>query len=321
VNALRVRRAVIDVGTNSVKLLVAEVEGDHIWPILEKSEQTRLGQGFYDTHQLQPDAIAHTARAVASFVEEARALQASHLCLFATSAARDALNQDELADAVERRARLPLTIITGEQEAEWAFHGVRTDPNLAKALLLILDVGGGSTQMVVGEKGHHSFRQSFPMGSVRLLEKLRPADPPTLRDLAGCRAWLADYFNHEIGPALESLAHRSGRKTMQLVGTGGTATILARMELKMNGFDRDRIDGLRLTRRQVLDWTVHLWSLPLLERKSITGLPANRADVILMGVAIYEAVLAHFDLGDVYVSTRGLRFGALLGSSTGCASS
>jgi exopolyphosphatase / guanosine-5'-triphosphate,3'-diphosphate pyrophosphatase len=306
------RRALIDVGTNSVKLLVAEIDGPRIRPLLEKSEQTRLGQGFYETHRLQPATIDHTARAVRQFVDEAERSGVSGLRLIATSAARDALNQNELQEAVRRRSGLNLEIISGEQEAEWVYQGVKTDPGLAGKRLLILDVGGGSTEFIVGNHEHHSFRQSFAMGSVRLMEKLRPADPPSPDDLTGCRTWLADYFNREIGPRLEGLLQDPIQRNLQLVGTGGTTTILARMQRQMADFDRERIDGTRLSREQVLEFMVHLWSQPLAQRQNIIGLPPDRADIILMGVAIYEAVMAHFQFENIYVSTRGLRFGALL---------
>lgn len=311
----RVRRAVIDVGTNSVKLLVADVEGSLVEPLLETSEQTRLGQGFYQAHLLQPEAIEHTARTVARFALQARDLHSARLTVIATSAARDALNQQQLRDALQTHAGLPMRIITGEQEAEWAFQGVTTDPALEDHRLLILDVGGGSTEFIVGEKGHHSFRQSFAVGSVRLLELLHPSDPPSEPDLAGCRAWLRDFFLKEIGPNLKTILSHPHPHGIQLVGTGGTTTILARMELRLTDFNRDRIDGTRLSRQQVFDFMTQLWSLPLSKRKQIVGLPPNRADIILMGTAICEAAIQCFDFPDLYVTTRGMRFGALMQES------
>jgi exopolyphosphatase/guanosine-5'-triphosphate,3'-diphosphate pyrophosphatase len=306
------RRAVIDVGTNSVKLLAGEVLDGIITPIEERSEQTRLGAGFYDTHELQSVPIARTASAVARFVAHARDVEVESIRVIATSAARDARNADTLAAAIRRAAGIRVEIISGEQEAEMVFRGVTSDPKRPGQKLLILDVGGGSTEFILGEHGHHSFRHSFPLGSVRLLEKLRPADPPSLADLAGCRGWLQQFFNERIGPAVESLLVDAVRQHVTLVGTGGTTTILARMMHKMTSFDRDQIEGTRLTRHQVLEYMVHLWSLPLARRKTLEGLPPNRADVIIMGVAIYEAVMQHFNLPELYVSTRGLRFGALL---------
>ncbi len=308
------RCAVIDIGTNSVKLLVAEVGSRDIRPLLEKSKQTRLGQGFYDTRRLLPEPIVQTARAVAAFAEEAAALGAPAPRVVATSAARDALNQEELAQAIRQTAGLGMEVISGEQEAEWAFRGVATDPALRGQRLMILDVGGGSTEIIVGAGDHHSFRHSFPMGSVRLLEQLRPGDPPAAGELANCRAWLDEFLRRQIAPALGPVLPAGGPGGLQLVGTGGTTTILARMEQEMSDFDRERIEGTRLSQARVRYWMERLWGLPLAERRNIIGLPPNRADVILTGVGIYEAVMRQLGLPDVYVSTRGLRFGALLDS-------
>jgi exopolyphosphatase/guanosine-5'-triphosphate,3'-diphosphate pyrophosphatase len=308
------RRAVVDIGTNSVKLLVAEVDGAAVLPLLERSEQTRLGRGFYDSHVLQPRPVADTATAVAHFVALAREFEAETVRIIATSAARDARNPEALTDAVRRVTGLRVEIISGDQEADWVFRGVTTDPALAGRPLLILDVGGGSTEFILGEHGHHSIRQSFPLGSVRLLEQLRPADPPRMEDLIACRQWLRNFLRDEVETAIRAPLADSLRARLQLVGTGGTTTILARMEGRMTGFDRHLIDGTRLCRSRLGEYMSRLWSLPLEERKKIPGLPPKRADVILMGAAIYEAVMEHFRLEDLFVSTRGLRFGALMDS-------
>ena len=306
------RRAVIDIGTNSVKLLVGDVADGIVTPVEERSEQTRLGAGFYESHLLQPIPISRTASSVARFVAMARDSNATSLRVVATSAARDARNGHELTDAVRRASGVRVEIISGEQEAEWVYRGVTSDARLHGRRLMILDVGGGSTEFILGEKDHHSFRRSFPMGSVRLLEQLRPHDPPSLQDIANCREWLRAFFVREMGTSLKELLGDTTKSEATLVGTGGTTTILARMEKKMTDYQRDQIDGTSLSHQRVLEYMVHLWSLPLAERKKLPGLPANRADVILMGVAIYEAVMEHFQFPELTVSTRGLRFGALL---------
>ena len=306
------RRAVIDVGTNSIKLLVGDVSGGIVIPVEERSEQTRLGAGFYETRVLQPNPIAHTAQVVARFVAHARDAEAEAIRVIATSAARDARNAGDLVGAILRASTLRVEVISGDQEAEWVFRGVTSDPELHGRQLLILDVGGGSTEVILGHRDRPAFRRSFAVGSVRLLETLRPGDPPSLADVAGCRQWLQEFFGREMGPAMESLLTDAASRELTLVGTGGTTTILARMSKQMKDFDRNRIEGTRLSRQGVLEDMVHLWSLPLSARKKIPGLPPSRADVIIMGVAITEAVMQHFHLPELYVSTRGLRFGALL---------
>src|SRR5208282_2057287 len=145
-----VRRAVIDVGTNSIKLLVADVRGRDVQPVHEDSRQTRLGKGFYESNRLQPEAIACTAEAVWEFAGIARERNSSSIRVIATSAVRDAVNPADLTSAIERASGLKTEIISGAREAEWVFQGVATDATLAKQPLLLLDVGGGSTVFILG---------------------------------------------------------------------------------------------------------------------------------------------------------------------------
>jgi exopolyphosphatase / guanosine-5'-triphosphate,3'-diphosphate pyrophosphatase len=306
-----IRRAVIDVGTNSVKLLVADVHEGRVEPVEENSEQTRLGAGFYDTHRLLPAAIAETGRAVADFAVRARDLGAVSTRVIATSAARDAINPGDLLSAIEKSSGLKTQIISGEQEADWAFQGVTTDARLASEALLLMDVGGGSTEFIVGQRGRKDFCQSVALGTVRLLEKLRPGDPPTVEQRSACGDWVKSFVlkevHQQLGPALAR-----ENKSAQLVGTGGTATILARMEAGMDDYNREKIESVRLTLRQVRAWTERLWSLPLAERKKIIGLPEKRADVILTGAAIYQSTMEVFGFSELRVTTRGLRFAVVL---------
>jgi exopolyphosphatase/guanosine-5'-triphosphate,3'-diphosphate pyrophosphatase len=339
-----IRRAVIDVGTNSVKLLVADAAGRDVQPVREESKQTRLGHSFYETHRLRPEAIAATVRAVAGFAATARQCQALSIRVIATSAAREAVNASELTAAIQRASGLKVEVISGDQEADWGFQGVTTDSQLAHAPLLLLDVGGGSTEFILGQGEHKSFRHSFPLGTVRLMEELPHADPPQPAELAGCRRWLREFLRKEVRPKLRgptrlcqnpspggrasSRAQTSSQIRaredarppdyaggVQLVGVGGTASILGCMEGRLGTFDRARLEATRLSAARVSWHLEHLWSLALKERKQIVGLPKNRADVILMGVAIYQAVMEEFGFRELRISTRGLRFAAVMDSS------
>jgi exopolyphosphatase/guanosine-5'-triphosphate,3'-diphosphate pyrophosphatase len=305
------RRAVIDVGTNSVKLLVAGVTGSLVSPIHEESQQTRLGAGFYQTGQLQRPVIARTAEAVAKFARTAAELGATPPRVIGTSAARDAVNIGELVEAIRRASGLEMEVLSGRQEADWVFRGVTTDPKLAQLSLLILDVGGGSTEFIVGEKSIPRFSNSYPLGSVRLLERLHLADPPGLEKLAECRASLREFLDQRAAPSIEP-ALRQCNGPVYLIGTGGTATILARMEGKMDDFDRQRIESISLTSKQLSARLENLWQKTLADRQRIPGLPASRADVILTGTAILDAIMQQFKFAQMQISTRGLRYWALL---------
>jgi exopolyphosphatase/guanosine-5'-triphosphate,3'-diphosphate pyrophosphatase len=343
------RRAVIDVGTNSVKLLVADVAGSHITPVAEESNQTRLGAGFYATRQLQPAAIAKTAAAAAKYSAKAASMGASSVRIIGTSAARDALNAPALATAIRQESGLPMQILTGEEEAEWVFRGVASDARLARLPVLILDVGGGSTEFIVGENSVPQFCRSYALGTVRLLEQLQPGDPPGLDALARCRAFLREFLDKQVVPALEPALRsisalpacdlpipsphevgrgdgstqpgqiqdacpapgQSGGET-QLVGTSGTASILARMEARTEGFNREQIESTVLPLARLRALLEEQWQLPLAARRKIPGLPPDRADVILTGMAIYESIMDRFGFTRLHISTRGLRYWALL---------
>jgi exopolyphosphatase / guanosine-5'-triphosphate,3'-diphosphate pyrophosphatase len=306
-----VRRAVIDVGTNSVKLLVADVAGRDVKPVLEESRQTRLGKGFYESHRLQPEAVARTAEAVWEFAEIARDKSAVSVRVIATSAARDAVNAADLTTAIERASGLRTEIISGAREAAWVFQGVATDPELARLPLLLLDVGGGSTEFILGHGAKKSYARSFPIGTVRLLEKFPYHDPPSPGEFTECRDWVNNFLRDEIRPQLEP-ALKAETGAIRLVGTGGTASILARIGKKLDRFDRDKIERTVLNYDQIVSHREHLWRLPLAGRKEIPGLPKQRADVILIGVLIYEAVMEEFGFKELRVSTRGLRFAVVM---------
>ncbi len=311
------RRAVIDVGTNSVKLLLADISADEIKPVTEASQQTRLGRGFYENHRLQPDAIASTARAVAKFADDARAQGAQSVRVIATSAARDAINAGDLIVSVQQTSGLLLEIISGEQEAEWAFQGVTTDPEFQRDPFLLLDVGGGSTEFILGCNPHKHFQASYPLGTVRLMERLPHGDPPKPEELRACSESIREFLSNTVRPQLEpalqrEIESRGSTGAVQLVGTGGTTTILAMMEARLTTFDRDKIERTRLSLHSVREHLKRLWTLPLAARQEIVGLPKDRADVILTGVAIYEAVMVVFGFAELRISSRGLRYAAIM---------
>ena len=305
------RRAVIDIGTNSVKLLLALVDGGSVMPLREESEQTRLGAGFYESHVLQPEAIAHTARVVGRFANIAREEEATSVRVIATSAARDATNQSDLLSAIRSASGLTAEVISGEQEADWAFLGVRSSPAVTDESLLIVDVGGGSTEFILGHGSSQAFRQSFPLGTVRLLEQTRPADPPADADWQQCARRLHGFLAAKLQPVIQPLLEGARASEITLVGTGGTTSMLAAIELGLTRFDREKIEQTILSLQKVQAIRARLWSLSLRERQAIPGLPANRADVILFGAAIVEGIMDALGFRQLRVSTRGLRFGAV----------
>ncbi|HNQ73364.1 MAG TPA: Ppx/GppA family phosphatase [Verrucomicrobiota bacterium] len=309
------RRAAIDVGTNSVKLLIAEIQGKEIHALCEASNQTRLGQGFYQTRHLQPEAIALTAQAVADYVRQARAWACETVRVFSTSVAREAVNAAALVEAIQQRTGIAVEIISGAQEADWVFRGVLSNAALPAGPLLLLDVGGGSTEFILGWQQRRLFSHSFPLGSVRLLETFPISDPPTPAELHAVTLQVRGLLTEQVAPVLTPAWQREIPRPAappQLVGTGGAATILARMAAQLHTFDRAQIEATRISAAWVTQQTEQLWRLPLAERRQLIGLPPSRADVILTGAVIYQAIMECLQFRELRVSTRGLRFAAVL---------
>jgi exopolyphosphatase / guanosine-5'-triphosphate,3'-diphosphate pyrophosphatase len=315
--------AVIDVGTNSVKLLVGDVTPTTVVPLYEHGIQTRLGRGFYETNTLQPEPISDTADAVAAYVLKARELGARRIRVIATSAAREASNPQDLIHAIRNRSGMDLEIVPGAQEADWGFGGVLSSPQFANHPCLVLDVGGGSTELIIGDRCPPAWRTSLPLGSVRLFESLQIPPSPTPADLDRVRVHISDVLRS--GTVTE--AHEAFRKIPnshgppRAVGSGGTTAILALIALKSNDFDRDKIESVSFTQSTLTDLVEHLWSLRIDDRRKLPGLPPERADVILTGAVIHEQILENFGLPELFVSTRGLRFAVLLDMASSTSSS
>jgi exopolyphosphatase/guanosine-5'-triphosphate,3'-diphosphate pyrophosphatase len=301
-----------------VKLLVGDVRDGDVRPLLEGSIQTRLGEGFFESRLLRPEAIERTAAAATVFREEATRFEPSRIRLLATAAAREASNRDALVQALRDATGIEPEVIAGETEAALAFRGVCTAPGLARTPLLVTDLGGGSTEFIVGRCGLRRFSRSFALGAVRLLDQIRPSDPPTAADLARCRADVDALLAAEVVPGVaaalanEIADETPGAATVTYVAVGGSAVILARIAVGMSGYDRARIEGTPLAAATVGALVDRLWNMPLGQRRSLPGLPPERADIILTGAVIHERILAALGLPSVSVSTRGLRFAALL---------
>lgn len=307
------RRAVLDVGSNSLKLLVAEVHQGSVLPIAELSEQTRLGQGLFQQGRLLPEAIQRTTLAASRLIHLAHTHRPSSIRVIATAAVREAPNRSEFIDAFQSALHLPVEILSGDQEAQLGYQGVCTDPELNGHRLLVSDLGGGSTELTLGQTGQRLFSQSFPLGTVRTTTRFPPHDPPSPTTLATLRQELASFITREIQPSL--LPCLAPGPPPLYVAVGGTATILARLAAGLTSFDRAAIESVRLDLPTLTAWTDRLWSLPLADRQQLPGLPPERADIMLAGAVIQESLVRCLGLTDWRPSTRGLRYAALLEGS------
>jgi len=284
------RRAVIDIGTNTVKLLVADVQDGKVVPVLSKDQTTRLGEGLGKSKQLSRGAVARTIQAIDEFYGEARRLAAQNVLALTTSAAREAENRDEFLDGVRCKCGLEVQVITGEREAKLIFRGVSSDPEWVGQPLLVLDVGGGSAELIQGRDDKVERFYSLPLGAVRLTEQYG-------ENYGG----LVEFLCQALRRSLDGYQARD----QIMIGTGGTITTLARI-------DQGMTDHASLSRERLGVLVDRLRALPLVERKKVPGLPPERADIIVAGGAVVLVAMETLGATRITVSIRNLRYGALI---------
>jgi exopolyphosphatase/guanosine-5'-triphosphate,3'-diphosphate pyrophosphatase len=280
------RRAVIDIGTNTVKLLVAEVNDGVVTHRYFRDVASRLGEGAEQNGQLSPLAIARTVSAIKAFTAEARQHGAQQLVALTTSAARDAKNRDEFLRAVREECGLEVHLITGEREAELIFRGVTSDPVWANKPVLVMDVGGGSAEFIQGCGGEIEKHQSLPVGAVRMMEKFGQDD------FAG----MIEFLRTKLFAALAGYC-LEGR---QMIGTGGGIVTVSRI-----------MNCSTLTMEDVRTLVAQLNAMPVEERRRVPGLPADRADIIVAGGAVFMVAMEILGARELTVSRRSIRDGVL----------
>jgi len=297
------RYAVFDLGSNSIKFIVADAGPHRLRVLRELSISTRLAENLIDTCELRPEAMARTLVALRQLREEADALGAEKFQAVATSAVRDSRNRREFLRSAKEVLGFPVRLLSGVEEAETIFLGVSADAHWKKKDVLILDVGGGSAEWVQGQNGQMERRLSLPLGAVRLRERFLHSYP-VAPDTA---ALLVETIRGQIS---HPLAHyQLGPRT--LVGTGGTATCLAAIHKGLAHFDPAKIDHLSLSLDQIRALLDRFTGRTIEQLRSIPGLPAKRADLIIPGTAVILATMEVLGARRLGVSIRGLRYGVL----------
>ena len=287
------RVAAIDLGTNSTRLLVADVSGGRVDEVHRETRITRLGEGVDERRKLLPLPIARVRNVLSDFRRTAERLGAERALAVATSAVRDAENGGAFLGEVEWSYGFATRLLSGDEEARLTLRGVATATEVG-AGTIVLDVGGGSTELIEPER-----RVSLDIGSVRLTERFLRSDPPTAAELDECRTAI-----HAELPDLEAT---------RLIGVAGTITTLAALELRR--YDPELVHGHRLTRDAVEAELARLASLPIAERRELPGMEPERAPVIVGGAAIVAEVLRHAGVDDLEVSERDLLTGAVLAAA------
>ncbi|WP_287154268.1 Ppx/GppA phosphatase family protein [Candidatus Solincola tengchongensis] len=306
------KAAAVDIGTNSVRLLVAEVEGGEGGPLLRTLHRrmviTRLGRGVDREGRLDPEAEERTLRVLREYrellgAEGVRAVEAA-----ATSAARDASNAAHFLERAEEVLGVRPRVISGEEEAVLSYLGATYDlgkPPESFGLILVVDIGGGSTEFILGRGKRVLEARSIDVGCVRMAERFLSSDPPLPAELQR----MDEYLRAELSVLVEGMGHpRPGLA----VGLAGTVTTLAGIRLGLSEYDGEAIHHTWLTRSQVEEEYQRLASLPLEGRKRYMRLEQDRADVIVGGCAVLNAVTTCFGLERILVSEKDILDGLVL---------
>ncbi|MGH3458203.1 exopolyphosphatase [Aeromicrobium sp.] len=301
----RDRVAAIDCGTNSIRLLVADITDGTMTELVREMRIVRLGQEVDATGRLASGAIERTLGATREYAELIVMLGADEVRFCATSAARDAENADEFADGVESILGVRPQVLSGEEEALASFIGATRglDPHRA----LVVDIGGGSTELVVGDGSDVEWSTSLDIGSVRLSERFLPSDPPPVREVTTCM----NHLDVVLAPAVAGL-----EPVESVVGVAGTVTTVAAHALGLPSYDRDAIHGARLSVDDVRGACLSLVQMSVADRRALPFMHPGRADVIGGGALVLDRVLEQLplDTGTVIVSEHDILDGIAWGA-------
>jgi exopolyphosphatase/guanosine-5'-triphosphate,3'-diphosphate pyrophosphatase len=305
------RVATIDLGSNTVRLLVADVEpGTRRWrPVDADQRVTRLGEGLAATGRLSEVPAQRTAAVVGEYAARARRAGADRISIVATSAVREAANGADFAAALERSTGERVTVVSGDQEAVLTLAGVLggLGDEAADGDTVVFDIGGGSTEYILARGGQATAAVSLRLGVVDLAERYPFAGPVDWTRYGVLQAEIAARLAREV-PAVVRVTP-PGR----LVGTAGTATTLAALDLGLRAYDPQRVQGHVLTRGAINRQLARLGSLTVTERGALPCLEPGRADLIVVGTAIVLATLDLTGEERMTVSDWGLREGILVG--------
>lgn len=285
------KAAAIGIGSNSVRMLLIEAEGKSFRRLMRDREGTRLFAGLDEEGNLSPASMDATIAAVARMARSARDEGAEHVHLFATSATRDAANQAEFAARLRSEAQVELEICSGQREAELSFLGA-TDGGYSG----VIDIGGGSTEFVVGQGSHLVCAFSCQMGAVRLFQQ---APITGHGDLPAVEALAADILERKL------MLHPTLNFPQRWIGTGGTFTTLSAMVKGIRWTDRTYMHGTRLTLEQVERQALLLSDMPMEERLQLPGLQPHRADIVVHGICILSAAMKRLGIQEITVSEYG----------------
>lgn len=292
--------AAIDVGTNSVKMLVGEVTGQHVKPILQRSVVTRLGEGLQASGEISPEAAERTLAALAELRQLAQERSVARVGAVGTLAFREARNGREFAERCRRETGVGIRILSGEEEARLSFRGAAGASGAQQ--VLGIEIGGGSTQIMVGTDAKLHASWSLAMGAVTLTEAFLRSDPPGADEMMA--------MSGAIRQHLQNVVARVGKEG-ELVGIGGTVSALLAQLRRTDGSDPRSFHQGSVPFEALSALSIHLSLKTVAERERL-GIEKGRADIITAGAWILTAAMSHLEATSLRASAQGLRHGLLI---------
>lgn len=282
------RYAAIDIGTNSMRLLLAELEGTKILHRQKEINTTRIGQAVDEKGAITPEGLRRNLDAFHTFVAKARAYGAEEIFAIATSAVRDAKNGEAFVEAAFERSGVVIEIISGKKEAEIGYQGVLMGLEDTSQGIMVVDIGGGSTELILGQGKKLEEVVSENVGAVRMTERLGEDETK-----------LYSIIEDTMQATLEGIKKRGLR---QLIGIGGTITTLAAVHQQLEPYDMEKVHNYPLTLKDIEEMKNHLISLSIEERRKVKGLHPKRADIIIAGIMILLVIMKNLKIHEMIVS-------------------
>lgn len=299
--------AALDLGSNTFLLLLADVSAGKVTKVYgDHTRVVKLGQGVQQSKRFHPDALKRAEDCFRDYQKLIAEFKPDKVMAVATSAARDAENKDDFF-ALAKKYSIPVQVIPGSMEADITFQGATCDfaNNVDKA---VIDVGGGSTEIIGQGENKQITGKSVDVGSVRLTEMFFPQQPPKTEEVTA----LFEYAQQQFEKARASFP----KNVKEVIAVAGTPTSLACLELAQD-YDESKVHKLTLTQNKIVKWIERMAQLSVDEREKLKGMPSKRADVLVAGSLILLAAMKSLNINQVTVSTRGVRFGVALKLANG----
>ena len=301
------RVGAVDIGTNSTRLLVADVDDGRVADIERETRVTRLGEGVDERRRLLPVPIARVRNVLSDYRRTTELLGVDRTLAIATSAIRDAENGEAFLGEIQWSYGFATRLLSGHDEALMTYRGVTSERAVGEGTVIV-DIGGGSTELIAGEPDGVRWHDSLDIGSVRLTERFVHSDPPTGDELSACASAVQALLAERVPDDVRERATAA-------IGVAGTITSIAALALGLDEYDRERVHGSRLTADELSAQLNRLAAVPVAERRELRPLDPERAPVIVAGAVIAREVLSFFGLAELEISERDILDGAALAAA------